>query len=77
MNGGTTYTTNSVYAFAANSVINQWLLFGPANVSEIVMYNTVLDTTQRQKIEGYLAWKWGLQANLPSGHPYKSAAPTG
>ena len=75
MNGGTTYTTNSVYAFAANSVINQWLLFGPANVSEIVMYNTVLDTTQRQKIEGYLAWKWGLQANLPTGHPYKSAAP--
>ena len=29
----------------------------------------------RQKLEGYLAWKWGLQASLPSDHPYKSAAP--
>ena len=25
--------------------------------------------------EGYLAWKWGLQGNLPSGHPYKNSAP--
>ena len=29
-----------------------------------------------QTIEGYLAHKWGLTANLPAGHPYKSAAPT-
>jgi hypothetical protein len=29
----------------------------------------------RQKIEGYMAWKWGLQSALPTGHPYKSAAP--
>ena len=33
-------------------------------------------TEERQKIEGYLAHKWGLAANLPSDHPYKSAAPT-
>jgi hypothetical protein len=25
--------------------------------------------------EGYLAWKWGLQGNLPSYHPYKNSAP--
>ena len=34
------------------------------------------DTTTRQKIEGYLAWKWSLEANLPSGHPYEFSAPT-
>lgn len=28
-----------------------------------------------QQAEGYLAWKWGLQGNLPSNHPYKNAAP--
>lgn len=28
-----------------------------------------------RKAEGYLAWKWGLQGNLPSTHPYKNAAP--
>jgi hypothetical protein len=27
------------------------------------------------KVEGYLAWKWGQQANLPSGHTYANAAP--
>jgi len=31
--------------------------------------------SNRQKSEGYAAWKWGLQANLPASHPYKSAAP--
>jgi hypothetical protein len=30
----------------------------------------------RQRIEGYLAHKWGLVGSLPSGHPYKTAAPT-
>lgn len=44
-------------------------------IKEIIVYNTVLGTTDRQKIEGYLAWKWGLQGNLPVGHPYYSAAP--
>ena len=44
-------------------------------IGEIIMVQTT-DTTTRQKIEGYLAWKWGLQASLPVGHPYKAAAPT-
>jgi hypothetical protein len=30
----------------------------------------------RQQMEGYLAHKWGLAGNLPSGHPYKDNAPT-
>lgn len=29
----------------------------------------------RQQIEGYLAHKWGLTANLPAGHPYKTSPP--
>jgi hypothetical protein len=45
-------------------------------ISEVVIYNTGLTTTQRQRVEGYLAWKWGLQASLPAGHPFKTAAPT-
>jgi hypothetical protein len=45
-------------------------------VMEIVMFNTQLSQTNQQKIEGYLAWKWGSQASLPAGHPYKSSAPT-
>lgn len=44
---------------------------------EVLFYKGVLSTTDRQIVEGYLAWKWGIQANLPAGHPYKSAAPSG
>jgi hypothetical protein len=39
-------------------------------ICEIILYNSVLTTTQRQQIEGYLAWKWGLQKSLPSNHPF-------
>jgi len=50
----------------------------PANpwngyVAEVIIYkDRVLPTTQRQQVEGYLAWKWGLQNNLPSDHPYRT-----
>lgn len=37
---------------------------------------TVATTAQIELFEGYVAWKYGLQANLDAGHPYKSAAPT-
>lgn len=33
-------------------------------------------TTERQLIEGYMAWRWGVQAQLPVGHPYAGGAPT-
>lgn len=46
-----------------------------AQVAEMLVYNTAVSTLNRQKCEGYLAWKWGLQANLPSTHPYKGSAP--
>jgi hypothetical protein len=42
---------------------------------EILFYNSVLSTNDRQKVEGYLAHKWGIQSSLPAGHPYKLAAP--
>ena len=52
-------------------------LFNPTNggnhsfdMGEGIVYNSILSDAQRQQVEGYLAWKWGLQANLPAGHPY-------
>lgn len=44
-------------------------------MSEVIVIPSNVTNTYRTKIEGYLAWKWGLQANLPSDHPYKSSAP--
>jgi len=45
--------------------------------NEILVYNTKLTTAQYQYVEGYLACKYNLQSNLPSGHPYKSVCPSG
>jgi len=44
-------------------------------VSEIIFTNPSIDGFVRQQTEGYLAWKWGLQAQLPASHPYKNAPP--
>ncbi len=41
-------------------------------IFEMVGYNTQITTAQRQQLEGYLAWKWGMVDNLPAGHPYKT-----
>lgn len=48
----------------------------PGKIMEILVLARTVSTTERQVVEGYLAWKWGLQANLPADHPYKNAAPT-
>jgi hypothetical protein len=45
-------------------------------ICEVVCYGSTLSTSDRQKMEGYLAWKWNLVSLLPSGHPYKSTRPT-
>jgi len=45
-------------------------------VGEILLVNAALSECLRQKMEGYLAWKWGLQASLPVNHPYRNAPPT-
>ena len=46
------------------------------NISEILVYNSILSTTNKQQVEGYLMWKWGIQSNLPSSHPYYTYSPT-
>ena len=46
------------------------------DIAEVMVGGATLSTDDRQKIEGYLAHRYGLEGNLPSDHPYKSAAPT-
>jgi hypothetical protein len=45
------------------------------NIYEIIIFDTAFTTAQRQQTEGYLAWKWGLQALLPQSHAYASSSP--
>ena len=45
-------------------------------IAEVVAYDRVLPDLAREKIEGYLAHKWGLESQLPTTHKYKVALPT-
>ena len=45
-------------------------------VQAYVEFDTAITTGQRQDVEGFLAHKLGIEADLPAGHPHKSAAPT-
>jgi hypothetical protein len=46
------------------------------SLAEFIIVSGVASSTDRQRVEGYLAHKWGLTANLPADHPFKTAAPT-
>lgn len=44
-------------------------------ICEILVYNTNVSSTNRKKIEGWLAWKWGINDNLDASHPNVSDRP--
>jgi hypothetical protein len=44
-------------------------------IYELLGFGGQLSTAQRQQVEGYLAWKWGLQDSLPGGHPFRMLKP--
>lgn len=47
-----------------------------AKVAEILVFTEAVSNSDREKIEGYLSWKWtGNGSLLPTGHPYKDSIP--
>lgn len=86
LNGQSLTTTTSLSgSFTSTTVLSVGAIFPSApsasafwngSIFEIVYAPVMLSTLNRQKIEGYLAHKWGLIANLPSTHPYKTVGPT-
>jgi len=72
--GGTGARTTSQIVIGAIQTLGAGTFFN-GSMFEIITYTSVLTTKQRQQLEGYLAWKWGLQGSLPSNHPYKLFPP--
>lgn len=68
LQSGSTYITLSTTIYSPS-------VFYIGNIAEFIFYPDGVTSTQRQQIEGYLTWKWGLQASLPGSHPYLAAAP--
>lgn len=52
-----------------------WGVSFTGDINEVLVYDSSLSLSDLRKVEGYVAWKWNLQALLPVDHPYKDAAP--
>ena len=65
---GTLATSNSSYGVVTNSGMNGYFY-------ELLLYNVSFTTSQRQQVEGYLAWKWGLNGSLPTSHSFYKIRP--
>lgn len=74
-NSSYTPGTSTGYALGARWANGIALPYINSYYYEIIVYNTALTTSERQQVEGYLAWKWNLVSNLPASHPYKKNQP--
>lgn len=80
VNGSSTLVSGTARGvLSLNDATLDWAISGGAflgNIGEVITYYSPLTTTQRQQVEGYLAWKWGTQDSLPVGHPYRNSPPS-
>lgn len=64
---------NSTFLGIGNSGNRTFM--GNIAVSEIIIFEKLLTNQERERVEGYLAWKWNLVDKLPEGHEYKTKYP--
>jgi Putative phage tail protein len=76
-NGELLTSTASGFGFNPTSSIgsNPPFYTWSGDFAEIMLYTTAMSTADRQTVEGYLAWKWGIADALGSSHPYKLSPP--
>jgi hypothetical protein len=82
---GTTEATSSfnvtISQTNASTVLGEYRVgdgnIGGFDLAEIIVLTSNINGTNRQRIEGYLAHKWGLVSNLPVSHPFKNYPPRG
>lgn len=68
---GITSSSRFILGRDRNFASRQWV--GP--ICEVLVLHTGLSDADRQKLEGYLAWRWGIASKLPTNHPYKLGPP--
>jgi hypothetical protein len=69
---GQTTSTNNTGDYSPGTTTTQVIGNGGAsfNLYEMMIFDGALTASQRQQVEGYLAYKYNLQSKLPPSHPY-------
>jgi lysophospholipase L1-like esterase len=72
-NGAPTYGAMGVWRIAGDpdNTSSRW----NGAISEFAGYNRVMTSDEQALVEGFLAWKWGFQANLFSGNEWSTKDP--
>ena len=69
--------TSSNFTWQTHMVIGGHNLYGRygGDIAEIINFDRVLNDSEMEAVEGYLAHKWGTTNLLPGSHTYKDIAP--
>jgi hypothetical protein len=78
---GGTHTQKARIGHDGGTYNGGWYSGDDLKMREILIYKGALSDTDRQKVEGYLAWKWRLQTDtvktgLPATHSFYSINPS-
>ncbi len=65
----TTSTNGIIWDINQGAISNE---SSDSQIGDFIIIPSALTEEDRLKLEGYLAHKWGLENNLPIGHPYKA-----
>ena len=71
----TTFNVGGTTQFALSAIGGLATRCFTGNIQEVIVFTSAITATQRQQVEGYLAWKWGRQSSLPSTHAYAKFSP--
>ena len=69
------YTIDNILSIGAVRSSGTFQISPAIKFAKFVVVPSALSTADRQRMEGWMAWESGLAASLPTGHPYKNAAP--
>ena len=75
------YSPSDLFTYTRDRfTIGAWIrssIVGPKDgpISEWIAFIPAPSPTDQQKVEGWLAWRYGANTYLPTNHPYYGAAP--
>ena len=66
-----TYLTRKIQNLRIGAAAKSTTDYFKGDIAELIVFRQSLNSGEKQKVQGYLAHKWGFVDSLAAGHPYK------